>query len=125
MAKTILIAEDEPTMSETLANKLASIGLNVLHASDGDAALKKIQQKKPDLVIMDIVMPKRNGLDVVRAMRADGLTTPVIVLSNLDRPEDLEATKSLGVAQYLVKSDVSLRTLVSCVTKELHKTEKE
>ena|SRR6185369_1507817 len=123
MSKTILIAEDEPTLLNLLAKKLKALGFNVIKAGDGEDAIAKIKSQPVDLMLLDIIMPRKNGLQVLQELRVNmNNKTPVIILSNLEKGEDIQAGKSYGVYDYLIKSHISMRKLSNQVTKALGRT---
>jgi CheY-like chemotaxis protein len=88
-------------------------GLDVLLAEDGEAALRLAQAERPDLVLLDLLMPKMNGVEFLRALRTHAETgeIPVLVLSNSSREQDLRDIARLGVAGYWVKTNMSLQEL--------------
>lgn len=106
--KKVLIVEDDNAMREIVAHKLASAGLQVLEAIDGKEAIEKWQKEKPDLVLLDLMLPEVDGFQVLGTMRKNSETvianTPVIVLSNLFSKEDVQRTKQLTIEDFLVKA---------------------
>src|SRR3989304_5195893 len=96
--KTILIAEDEKAYRTVLQNKLQSAGVNVLLAEDGEQALKVINETKPGLVLLDLMMPVKDGFEVLKEIKEENLAPgiKVVVLSNLGQGEDIEKAKELG-----------------------------
>jgi two-component system alkaline phosphatase synthesis response regulator PhoP len=120
MAKKILIVEDEPGLSKILKKQIERLGYAVAIAVDGSAALAKIKSSKPDLVILDLMVPKKSGIEVLRELRVDlEDNVPVLVLSNLEHMQDIEASRHYGVADYIIKSDVSLRYLTTRIVQIL------
>lgn len=106
MAK-ILLVEDDPLMIRMYQRKLASDGYEVGMAVNGEDGLVKLRSFRPDLVLLDIMMPKLNGLQVLERMKADPTISsiPVIILTNLGgSQEDIERGLELGAVAYLVKS---------------------
>lgn len=106
MAK-ILLVEDDPLMVRMYQRKLANDGFEVDVGVNGEEGLVKIRSFQPDLVLLDIMMPKLNGLQVLERMKADPTvaSTPVIILTNLGgSQEDIERGLELGAVAYLVKS---------------------
>ncbi|MBF0594225.1 MAG: response regulator [Candidatus Omnitrophica bacterium] len=103
MVKKILVADDDPTLTRLLESYLMDHGYQVITAADGDEALEKLEQERPDLVVLDVVMPKTNGYAFLFAMRRiDGAgKTPVIVLTC--KPELAGIFKAEGVQEYLIK----------------------
>lgn len=103
MGKKILFADDDVNLMEILQLKFKSEGYDVVSAYDGEEALIKMRAEKPDLVVLDITMPKMNGYTLVREMKSDETLKgiPVIVLSGKDTMQDI--FKIEGVGTYLVK----------------------
>lgn len=113
--KTILLVEDDVLLVRTYERRLVSGGARVILASNGAEGLEKLQEEKVDLILLDLMMPKMNGYEMLKLVREDSKTKdiPVIILTNLnDRPEDIEKVKQLGVKEYIVKSDASLKEIV-------------
>jgi DNA-binding response OmpR family regulator len=107
MAKTkIVLAEDDEVLSKVVYEELTEAGFDVTQAHDGEAAVKAVQSKKPDLVMLDLLMPKKHGFDVLKEIKASPATRdiPVIVLTMLGQDEDLKKGLSLGAVDYIVKS---------------------
>jgi len=104
MAK-ILIAEDSATSVELLRRALEPLGHEILIAEDGEDAELKIARERPDLVILDIIMPKRNGFQLCRAVRSNPETEklPIIVVTSMDRESDRYWGLKQGADEYLVK----------------------
>ena len=112
MAKTVLIAEDEPSFLKLLTKKVKGLGFNVVAADDGEQALEILKTQTIDLLLLDIIMPRKNGLQVLQELRVNlGSKIPVFILSNLEKNEDIEAGKAYGIEEYIVKSQVSMRQL--------------
>ncbi|NCN25411.1 response regulator [Candidatus Falkowbacteria bacterium] len=114
-SKTILIAEDEDTLAHTINLKLNSLGFNVETASDGEEALKRLAQGGIDLLILDLIMPKVNGFQVLEEMSRLKYQIPVVVATNLGQAEDLKRVRELGAKDYFIKSEVSIKDLVNKV----------
>jgi two-component system, OmpR family, response regulator len=102
MPKTILIADDDPHIRELLAFALAKAGLDIVEAGDGEEALAKAAAHKPDLVVLDINMPRMDGLEVCRRLRAEG-DLPILFLSSRDDEIDRVLGIELGADDYVVK----------------------
>ncbi|MBT3538877.1 response regulator [Candidatus Parcubacteria bacterium] len=117
----IVIIEDEAFLSKALYDGLSSAECEILSASDGESGLKIIQKQKPDLVLLDIILPKMNGFDVLVSLKKYKNTKgiPVIMLSNLDRDEDRKKGIELGAIQYIVKSDIELEELSKIIKRYL------
>ena len=105
--KTILFAEDEPSLQLILADALRKEGYKVLTAPDGEVALDILRKKKPDFVLLDLIMPKKDGFEVLKEMKANEKIKdlPVIVLTNLEGGSDVENAMSLGASTFLVKTN--------------------
>ena len=101
----ILIADDSPTATELLRRALAPLGHEIRTASDGEEAHHSLQQSPPDMVILDVVMPKLNGFELCRAIREDPRFTdlPIIVVSAMDRESDRYWGLRQGADAYLTK----------------------
>ena len=117
MAKTVLIVEDDKYMREVLVAKLAKEGFTVLEAVDGSTGLDMTAKKKPDLVVLDIILPVMNGFDYLEAKAkvAPIAAIPVIILSNLGQREDVERGMKLGAKDYLVKAHFTPNDLIAKV----------
>ena len=115
----IVFAEDDALLSRAVNVQLLDEGFKVLSATDGQSALKLIKKELPDLVLLDIIMPKLQGLDVLKALREDPKTkkTPVIMLTNLDNPEDRAKARKYGALDYCVKASVDLEALTAKIKK--------
>lgn len=104
----IIVVEDDLAMREIVVHKLASKGYEVKEAENGVRGLELIESERPDLVLLDLMMPEMDGFGVLEALRKNKekkvAETPVIVLSNLWNNEDILKAKSLGVADFLVKA---------------------
>jgi CheY-like chemotaxis protein len=114
---TILLAEDNRFLRRAAEAILRRHGFTVLTAADGEETLKLAQSGAPDLILLDIMMPKMNGFDVLRALKREPATSPipVIVLSNLDQQNDVAAARELGAVGYWIKAGVGLEELVDRV----------
>ena len=109
----ILLVEDDRYLRRACETALRQRGFAVSSAVDGAEALDAIASELPDLVLLDLLMPKVTGLEVLRSLRSRPETQAlrVLILSNSSREQDLEEIKQLGVVGYYVKSDLSLREL--------------
>lgn len=105
--KKVLIVEDNTFLSNVISQKLSMRGAIVKTYTNGLEGLAAIRTEKPDLVLLDILMPIMNGYEVLQVLHAEGLTdkTPIIVISNSGQPVEIERIKSLGVREYLVKAE--------------------
>lgn len=107
MAKKILIMEDEKILQSLLNEKLTRDGYVVMAVDDGEEGMKVLQEFKPDLVLLDMMMPKMDGFEVLEKMYGENLisTFPVIVISNSGQPVEIERALALGITDYIVKVD--------------------
>lgn len=125
MAK-ILIAEDDKALRGVLKKKLELNGHEVAEAPDGEVALKMLAESKPDLLLLDMVMPKVGGYEVLEKIRSgSGFSdVPVIVISNSGQPVELNRVKELGAVDYLVKADFEPNEVLDKVNEYLSKNPK-
>ncbi len=105
LKKKILIVDDDQFMRELLIEKLTGLGYDVFSVSESILALTTIKENKPDLILLDILLPGLSGLETLNVLRADdeSLKIPVILISRLDEPELIRTAKRLGADDYLVK----------------------
>lgn len=108
--KKILLIEDESALQKTLGGVLTQEGYEVSSALDGEIGLRTAKAIKPDLILLDLILPKMNGFEVLKALKEDEETKgiPIIVLTNLEGVEDVDKAISLGAKNYLVKAQYSL-----------------
>ena len=104
MNPTVLIIEDEPTMADILAENLSEEGYDVEVAPDGNAGLRTWRTLKPNLVVLDVMLPYKSGYEVCKTMRDGGDTTPVLFLSAKGQPEDRVQGLLAGGDDYLPKT---------------------
>lgn len=117
MAHKILVVEDEEILLTALQEELRQGGYTVEGAVDGEDGLNKIKAFKPDLVLLDLVMPKMDGMAVLKKLKESQETTdlPVVILTNLSDYERISEALSLGAKDYLVKANYSLSDLMDKV----------
>lgn len=113
--KIVLVVEDNPEILKLYEQAFTAAGFQTLIAHDGEEAFKLIQDKIPDCVILDILMPKMDGIEVLSKMRNYELikSIPVLVLTNYDSYN--EQTRELGATDYLIKADVTLKDILERV----------
>lgn len=116
MAK-ILIIEDDPLMQRMYQKAFSFDGYEVEVAGDGVEGLDKIRTLKPNIILLDVMMPKMNGIDVLKKMKADPdlKKIPVVMLTNLAGGSDAENALSLGAVKYIIKSEQEPRQVVTMV----------
>jgi len=121
MAKTVLIVEDEQSMQRALKNKLEHAGYTVLAANDGEGAVEALRSSKPDLVLLDLIMPKLDGISVLRQMKGDDAlrAVPVVILTNLSSGDKVAEAMQLGTFDFLVKANYSLDDVLKKVNDRL------
>ena len=119
--KKILFIEDEEALQKTLGEVLKQEGFEVVSAFDGEAGLNLVKSAKPDLILLDLVMPKMTGFEVLTKLKADEETKniPVIVLTNLESIGDVGKAIEAGATTYLVKAQYSLDEVLEKVKKAL------
>lgn len=125
--KQILIIEDGKTLLEAIEKKIQKEGYNTLTAIDGKEGLEKIKQNKPDLIILDVLMPKLGGFGVLEAMKKDsGIPNiPVIIISNSGQPVEIEKAIALGARDYLIKAEFDPEEVVAKMKKILKIADEE
>jgi DNA-binding response OmpR family regulator len=119
--KKILIIEDEQILGDILLNKLISEGYDASWELNGEEGLRKMREMKPDLVLLDIVMPKKDGYEVLEDMQKDSSITniPVVVISNSGQPVEIERILALGAKDYIVKAQFSPDEVLEKVRKHI------
>ncbi|HCI05255.1 MAG: hypothetical protein UX26_C0002G0006 [Parcubacteria group bacterium GW2011_GWC1_45_9] len=112
--KTVLVIEDEPSLQEALKLKLGKAGVEVFTASSGEEALEVLKTLRPTLVSLDLLLPKINGLEVLRQIRQNPETAnlPVIVVSVSGGNEKLRQAFSFNVVDYIIKSEYTIEEIV-------------
>jgi DNA-binding response OmpR family regulator len=123
MPKTILFVEDEPNLQKTVGQFLEGEGYEIKGALDGEAGLALAKEFKPDLILLDLILPKKDGFEVLKELKKDKTTEhiPVIILTNLEGSADVEKALSLGATTYLVKANYELDEVVKKI-KEIIKS---
>jgi len=113
--------EDDKFLRKIYKNKLSKSGFEFVEAINGIEGLNKVLSEKPDLVLLDLILPRKNGFDVLIEMKRNRATKkiPVIILSNLGQESDIQRGLSLGAQDYLVKTDISLSEVVNKVKENL------
>jgi len=105
LAIDVLIAEDEPSILESLDFILRRAGFSIASVTDGEAALEAIRRERPRLVVLDVMLPKRSGFDVLKHIRADALTRdlPVLILTAKGQSQDRQIAEQLGASSFVTK----------------------
>ncbi len=123
--KVLLIVEDERPEREILAKSLSLEGFEVLETVDGEEGLRVALEKHPDLILLDIIMPKLDGMTVLRKLRADdwGKDVPIIMLTNLSDADKVKEAFEKGVSDFLVKVNWKLGDITAKIKEKLGMSE--
>ena len=127
MKTKILIIEDDQFLREFLFKKLSEENFEVLAAKEGKEGVELAKKEKPDLILLDLILPEKNGYEVLEDLKKNPLTSeiPVLVLSNLGQKEEIEEAFRKGAKDYLVKAYFSLEEIVSKIRLLLKKQKKD
>ena len=119
--KKILFIEDEAALQKTFGDILGQEGYQMVSAMDGEEGLRLVKSEKPDLILLDLIMPKVNGFEVLKRLKEDEETKdiPVIVLTNLEGTGDVEKALELGATTYLLKANYTLDGVLQKIKKAL------
>lgn len=119
--KTVLLVEDEHLLGDLLKQRLEKENFEVILARDGEEALRILEEKKPDVILLDIILPKVSGFELLERMQQDPKIekAPVIIISNLGQESDVQKGWALGAIQYFVKAKLSIEDLADKVKKYL------
>jgi DNA-binding response OmpR family regulator len=114
MPKKILFIEDESSLQKTFSDFLRSEGYEIISALDGETGLRLAKEKNLDLILLDLILPKVHGFEVLKELKTDPKTKeiPIIVLTNLEGMGDVEKALELGATTYLVKAQYTLEEVV-------------
>lgn len=121
MPTTILVVEDDKFLRELIAQKLIKENYEVSEAIDGEQGIKKIKEEKPDLILLDLILPGIDGFEVLARMKKDSelSSIPVIIFSNLGQKEDVERGLKLGASDYLIKAHFTPGEIIEKIKKTL------
>ena len=113
----ILIVEDERFLSPILASRMEKEGFGIRQAFDGEEALSLLKTEKPDLIVLDLILPKKSGFEVLESISADPQLSqvPVVILSNLGQDSDFQKAKKLGAIEYHIKIKTSVDNFIGIV----------
>lgn len=119
--KKILFIEDESSLQKAIGEVLKQEGFEVSSALDGQEGLEKLKEERPDLILLDLILPKLDGFEVLKRIKVDPKikNIPVIVLTNLEGSGDVEKALELGATTYLVKANYELADVVEKVKQTL------
>lgn len=112
-----MLVEDDLTIARIYKIKLTKSGFDVLHVCNGKECLEKVSEFRPDIILLDIIIPKLDGFSVLQELKSNSRTKmiPVVMLTNLGQNEDIEKGKKLGACDYLVKSSLTAAELLKKV----------
>lgn len=116
--KRVLLVDDDPLLNRMYQTKLSKDGYQVDIARNGEEAIAHAKKNKPDIILLDLMMPKMSGVETLKLLKKDSQLkkVPVLILTNLeDRSGDKKKAKQLGAVDYIVKSEISLRELSDIV----------
>ena len=121
--KTALVVEDDNFLIKAYEAHLAKAGFHVRTALDGVEAVESLKKVMPDIILLDLVMPRMDGFDVLEDMqkKSEWKKIPIVVVSNLGQESDRDRSLKLGAVEYIVKSDFSLQQTVDLISKHLKK----
>lgn len=119
--KKVLIVEDDLPTLEAVSFKLAKKDIVADTALNGEEAIERLKREKYDLILVDLLLPKKSGFEVIKEIKTNGKSkgAKIIVFSNLGQEEDIKKAMELGTMAYFIKSDVSINELVEKILKEL------
>ena len=119
--KNILFIEDESALQRTIGDILKSKDYKVTKALDGEGGLRSAKEERPDLILLDLILPKMDGFEVLKGLKISEETKdiPVIILTNLEETGDIQRALELGATTYLVKSSYTLEEVVKKIEKAL------
>ena len=114
MAKKILFIEDESALQRAISQVMSEGGFKILSALDGEAGLEVAKKEVPDLILLDLILPKKDGFEVLKELKGNSSTSriPIIILSNLEGSSDVMRAMELGSTTYLVKTNYNLDEVV-------------
>lgn len=119
--KKILIIEDDRSLQNALVEMITRDGFESASAFDGEEGIQKAAEFRPDLILLDIILPKKDGYEVLSQIKKDELTkdTPVLILTNLEEVDNVQKALDLGAMAFMIKSDFSLKDVVEKVKETL------
>lgn len=117
----ILLVEDETPLRKALAEEFADVGYIVVEAENGLDGYEKALREKPDMILLDQLMPKLNGVGMLKQLRADpwGATVPVIMATNMSTADTINDAIDAGANDYFIKSEVSISEIIELIKKRL------
>ena len=121
--KKILLVEDDPFLLDMYTTKFKDVGFNMVVAQDGELALIKAKEESPDLILLDVVLPKKDGFEVLKILKSESQTAaiPVVLLTNLGLDSDVKRGLELGAQAYIVKAHFTPTEVVAKIKEILDK----
>lgn len=121
---TVLLAEDDPFMTALVAEGLEGAGFSVLSATNGEEAVRRFAEAKPDALLLDVLLPKKSGLEALAEIRGlpGGSGVPVLILSNIEDAGYIREAERLGVVAYLIKANMQIPDIVAKVKEAIGRT---
>lgn len=116
---TVLLIDDDRQIQDAYKAAFDAFKLNIMQAMSGKEALELLKVKKPNIILLDILMPEMNGIEVLSVIKKDDelKNIPVLVISNSVKEEDMEAAEKLGALEYIIKSNIGIGELIDKVKK--------
>jgi len=123
--RKILLIEDDPFLGEMYTDKFAQSGFKIDVATDGKEGMNKIKKSRPDLILLDVVLPKMDGFEILKELKKDSKLEkiPVVLLTNLGQKNEIEKGLSLGAEEYIIKAHFTPTAVVAKVKEVLTKKE--
>jgi len=123
--KKILIVEDDEGFRDIVKTSFQGTEFETITAEDGEEGLKKEEEEHPDLILMDIMMPKMNGIQMAKKLKKDGITVPIIYLTNANDEERISEVMEMGDGNvdYVVKTEVRIGDIIERIRKRLTKNQ--
>lgn len=122
-SKRILVIEDEPSILKAMTEVFEMNGYQVMSATDGEHGLALASSGKPDIILLDLILPGKNGFEVLKELKASAELSkiPVVISSNLGDEEEIQQGLQLGASDFLIKADYDLKEVVKIIEKHLKK----
>ena len=121
MTHKILLIEDDPFLLDMYSTKFKEVGFDIEVAQDGEMGISKAKEIMPDLILLDVVLPKKDGFEVLKALKSDGQTAkiPVVMLTNLGLESDVKRGLELGAQSYIIKAHFTPTEVVAKIKEVL------
>jgi DNA-binding response OmpR family regulator len=118
--KKILVVEDDRSLQNAIVEMLTNENYQAISALDGEEGLEKLKTEKPDLILLDIILPKKDGYEVLEEIKkGEQKNVPVLILTNLEEVENVQKALDLGATTFMVKSDFSLKDILGKIKENL------